>query len=206
MLTKANTIHLSRVNFNTAGRNTVVCLTLSRCVSLPCKGCTTNDMGPGGPRKISEHSFISSHPNPVLELKLTRTPVLCIYGTYSFLKNYKSARLEHHIHDNPSPLGKCWDPTQITITTTEQHKSLFFVCFYWFGALYLFPLVVQDILEVVSDTILEKEKLSLCFIRLLAQSRLMVGRPCGPAPAVETEYKPHRWSSVLCGGWWWLSH
>ena len=83
MLTKANTIHLSRVNFNTAGRNTDVCLTLSRCVSLPCKGCTTNDMHPRGPRKISEHSFISSHPNPILELKLTRTPVLCIYGTYS---------------------------------------------------------------------------------------------------------------------------
>ena len=107
ILTKANTIHLSRVNFNTAGWNTGVCLTLFRCVSLPCKGCTTNDMGPGGPRKISEHSFISSHPNPVLELKLTRTPVLCVYGTYSFLKNYKSAKLEHHIHDNPSPLGKC---------------------------------------------------------------------------------------------------
>ena len=49
--------------------------------------------------------FISSQSGPGIEAD--RTPELCIYGTHSFLKNYKNAKPEHHAHDNPSPLGKC---------------------------------------------------------------------------------------------------
>lgn len=48
-------------------------------------------------------------------------------------------------------------------------QTITFVHFYQCGALRLFPLVLIEILEVISDTILEKEKLRLRKVKYCAQ-------------------------------------
>lgn len=83
ILTKSNTTHPSSINLNLNFRHSLsvnmdVYLTLSRLVSLPCRGSSIKWHGSMRPRRTSEHCFISFRLKLDLELKLNRTNELCI--------------------------------------------------------------------------------------------------------------------------------